>query len=300
MSWDGSGNFSRTNGTNSGAETWQDDAAAGTKIRADRHDTHDQDLSDGISACLTQNNESKPTAHFLPNVTSSLNLGSTSYLWQNIYYSGSILNSTTDAIIGGANDQYFLIDTNNTTTNAFFSWGKDSSTTSATELMSLDEDGLLTVGGELNVDTISSDYSIDILLDNDDTSSNEALTIYKNGATTGTATKILELTQTPELKVDDKTAFTNQGNYYHGSGDTTSGSGTATGGSGFLTSRLSGSQQRITHNLGTSNYTAIITPIGGGAGVYAQIDSKGTTTLTFSCGDDSGVVYTWDFIIIPW
>ena len=91
MGWDGNGVMSRTNGTNTGAETWQDDAAAATKIRADRHDTHDQDLSDAIGACLTKNNESKPTADFLPNVDASYDLGSASARWADIHYSGSII-----------------------------------------------------------------------------------------------------------------------------------------------------------------------------------------------------------------
>ncbi len=90
MAWDGSGNFPRTNGTNTGAETWQDDAAAATKIRADRHDTHDQDIADGIAACLTQNNESKPTATFLPNVDATYDLGSSSKQWKDGYFSGDL------------------------------------------------------------------------------------------------------------------------------------------------------------------------------------------------------------------
>ena len=57
MGWDGSGNYSRTNGDNTGATTWQSDKADGDKIVASRHDTHDQDLADGINACLTKNGE---------------------------------------------------------------------------------------------------------------------------------------------------------------------------------------------------------------------------------------------------
>ncbi len=90
MAWNGSGVFTRTNGTNTGQETWQDDKAVAIKIRADRHDTHDQDLAEGIAACLTQNNESKPTAHFLPKVTDSYNLGSATYKWGDIHSSGDI------------------------------------------------------------------------------------------------------------------------------------------------------------------------------------------------------------------
>lgn len=86
MGWDGSGNFNRTNGTNSGAETWQDDAAASTKILADRHDTHDQDLADAIGACITKDNQSKPTANFLPNADSTYTLGSNAVRWSVGYF----------------------------------------------------------------------------------------------------------------------------------------------------------------------------------------------------------------------
>ena len=51
MPWS-SGSFSRTNGTNTGSTTWQQDRDAGTKITASRHDTHDQDLADGINATI--------------------------------------------------------------------------------------------------------------------------------------------------------------------------------------------------------------------------------------------------------
>jgi len=88
MAWDGSGNFARTNGTNSGSETWQDDDAAGTDIVSDRHDVHDQDLADGIAACLTKNNESKPTADFRPNATDTYDLGSSSLKWEDLHLNG--------------------------------------------------------------------------------------------------------------------------------------------------------------------------------------------------------------------
>lgn len=53
MPWS-SGTFSRTNGVNTGSTTWQTDRDGGTKIVADRHDTHDQDLADGINAAITK------------------------------------------------------------------------------------------------------------------------------------------------------------------------------------------------------------------------------------------------------
>lgn len=61
MGWSGTGSFTRTNGVNSGAALWQDDADAGTKILDTRHDTHDQDLADGIEACLAKNGENAMT-----------------------------------------------------------------------------------------------------------------------------------------------------------------------------------------------------------------------------------------------
>lgn len=88
MGWQGDGTFVRGNGTNSGDETWQDDAAAATAIRADRHDTHDQDLADGIAACLTKNGESKPAAHLAPGVTGTYNLGTSSLKWQDMFING--------------------------------------------------------------------------------------------------------------------------------------------------------------------------------------------------------------------
>lgn len=62
MAWDGSGNFSRTNGDKTGSTTWQLDQAANIKIKADRHDTHDQDLANGINNCLTKDGQNTPTA----------------------------------------------------------------------------------------------------------------------------------------------------------------------------------------------------------------------------------------------
>ena len=53
----------RTNGTYSGSAVWQSDAAAAIKIRADRHDTHDQDLAQGINNCLTKDGQNSPTTN---------------------------------------------------------------------------------------------------------------------------------------------------------------------------------------------------------------------------------------------
>lgn len=62
MPWSG-GTYSRSNGTYSGSTVWQSDAAAAVKIRADRHDTHDQDLATGINNCLAKDGQNSPSAN---------------------------------------------------------------------------------------------------------------------------------------------------------------------------------------------------------------------------------------------
>lgn len=90
MAWDGNGSFSRTNGTQTGSTTWANARDAGNNITASQHDTHDQDLADGINACLTKNNETKPTAHFRPSQDATYSLGSNALRWLNLYLSGFI------------------------------------------------------------------------------------------------------------------------------------------------------------------------------------------------------------------
>jgi hypothetical protein len=62
MGWSG-GTFTRSNGTFSGATVWAQDRDAGTLITASNHDTHDEDLADGIDACLTKDGTNSPSAH---------------------------------------------------------------------------------------------------------------------------------------------------------------------------------------------------------------------------------------------
>lgn len=62
MPWSG-GIYSRTNGVYVGTNVWETDKNGGVKIRSDRHDVHDQDLADGINACLTKNGTNAPSAN---------------------------------------------------------------------------------------------------------------------------------------------------------------------------------------------------------------------------------------------
>jgi hypothetical protein len=74
MAWSG-GTFTRTNGVNTGATAWATDAAAGVKILAARHDTHDQDLAVGINQCANKDGSNatgvfqNSTIHLLTSVS---------------------------------------------------------------------------------------------------------------------------------------------------------------------------------------------------------------------------------------
>lgn len=61
MPWNGSGDFTRTNSDHTGPTTWTQDKDGSIKITAARHDSHDQDLADGIKACLAKNGENAMT-----------------------------------------------------------------------------------------------------------------------------------------------------------------------------------------------------------------------------------------------
>lgn len=55
MPFNGSGTFQRV-------MNWVNDATAGIKIRADRHDQEDDNLAQGLSNCMTRDGQSPPTA----------------------------------------------------------------------------------------------------------------------------------------------------------------------------------------------------------------------------------------------
>jgi hypothetical protein len=54
--------FQRTDGTRTGSEVWQEAKAAAVKIRADAHDTHDEDIGDALSALWLRDGGNQPTA----------------------------------------------------------------------------------------------------------------------------------------------------------------------------------------------------------------------------------------------
>lgn len=60
MGWDGSGNVVRNTGVFSGSTAWQQTRDASRKIRADDHDTHDEDLATAIENTITRDGQNAP------------------------------------------------------------------------------------------------------------------------------------------------------------------------------------------------------------------------------------------------
>jgi hypothetical protein len=81
--WDGSGAFTRT-------KDWTEDRDAAIKILASRHDENDNELTDGIAACITKNGESKATADFRPNADNAYSLGGSVLRWVNLWISTAV------------------------------------------------------------------------------------------------------------------------------------------------------------------------------------------------------------------
>jgi hypothetical protein len=106
MAWSG-GTFTRTNGVNSGATVWTTDAAASVKIRADRHDTHDQDLATGINQCINKDGSNTATQLNVDNLRLDGNTVSSTNTNGDINLSpngtGSVVVST-DIELGHASD----------------------------------------------------------------------------------------------------------------------------------------------------------------------------------------------------
>jgi hypothetical protein len=71
MPFNGSGSYTRDGGTTN----WQDDAAAGTKIRADLHDQHDQDIANALGNVICRDGQSSISADIPFNGKKITNLG---------------------------------------------------------------------------------------------------------------------------------------------------------------------------------------------------------------------------------
>lgn len=61
MGWNGSGQFTRDNGTNTGSDVWTKDKNASTKILASLHDVHDENIATGLENCVTRDGQNTPS-----------------------------------------------------------------------------------------------------------------------------------------------------------------------------------------------------------------------------------------------
>ena len=86
MSWNGSGTFSRIH-------NWVVDKANTIGIVATRHDAEDDSFAAGIQACITKNNESKPTANFAPDADDTYSLGTAGARWKGAHLSDTMFQA---------------------------------------------------------------------------------------------------------------------------------------------------------------------------------------------------------------
>lgn len=83
MGWTGSSpnqTFQRTDGTRTGSQTWQSADAASVDIIPTDHDTHDQDIADGVSSCLKKDGGNTPSSNLPMGGFQHTNVGDASTL----------------------------------------------------------------------------------------------------------------------------------------------------------------------------------------------------------------------------
>lgn len=182
MSW-ASGSFTRI----FGATGWVDDKNAATNILSSRHDTHDQDIADGINACITRDNQAKPTADFLPAITATYNIGSAGVKWLAGFFSGNV---SAGSFTNGMMKRKTAATLRHSTTT--LTADPDLTVTLAAGAYAIQ--GFLAVGNVLTAD--SSGFKYDFSYTGTVTSSNIGNTAYINGAVAGRFSSVYNSAQT--------------------------------------------------------------------------------------------------------
>lgn len=91
MPWAG-GVYTRTNGTYTGTTVWAQDAAAGVRIQSARHDTHDQDIANGLNNCLTKDGTNTTGAAIVfASVGAGTSANNIDLSWDDALHVGSIV-----------------------------------------------------------------------------------------------------------------------------------------------------------------------------------------------------------------
>lgn len=120
MAFDGNGTFNRI-------MNWVQDAAAGIKIVADRHDQQDDDFASGLSNCLTKDGQTQPTANIPMNGRKITALGDPTAATDaaNKKYVDALKAFSTGLEISGANANGRLKFTSTTGSNGLSFTGAD-------------------------------------------------------------------------------------------------------------------------------------------------------------------------------
>ena len=104
-----SGTYTRTNGTETGANTWEDARDSGDNILAADHDTHDQDIADALSSCIVKDGQTTVTANLPMGGYRHTNVGAaaavTDYARTDQVQNGALIWGGTDS---GAADAYVI------------------------------------------------------------------------------------------------------------------------------------------------------------------------------------------------
>jgi microcystin-dependent protein len=93
--------FQRTDGTRTGSQTWQEADAAGVDIVSDDHDTHDQDIADGLNQALLKDGGNTATANIPMGGFRFTNLGDAAALTQALTAKQHINNAGQYCSVGG-------------------------------------------------------------------------------------------------------------------------------------------------------------------------------------------------------
>ena len=101
MAWDGSGNFTRTDGTRTGSSVWEQARDASVLVNAPDADTHDEDIKDGLENCITRNGENSPSDN-LP-MNSKKHTGVADANQNNEYAAYGQLLALTQPFVGASN-----------------------------------------------------------------------------------------------------------------------------------------------------------------------------------------------------
>lgn len=104
MAFNGSGTFNRTDGTRTGATVWAQAKAALVKIVTSGHDTHDQDLADGLTNCICKDGQTTITQNIPMNSKKLTGLAAGTGAGDSVRYEQLAVAQITSGTISGITD----------------------------------------------------------------------------------------------------------------------------------------------------------------------------------------------------